>query len=101
MKSLVFDCATGETSLVDVPDVAPTVPDAVSPLQFRRALRAAGLKAAFEAHVATLNEDRQELWRFGRQIERSGPLIRSAVTAAVMSEAQASAVLLDALTYGG
>lgn len=100
-KSLVFDCSTRTTTLVDVPDVAPIVPDAVAPLQIRRALRAAGKKAGFDTWIASQSEDVQETWSLSRAIQRNGTLVRAAITAGKLTDAQADALFIDALNYGG
>lgn len=70
------------------PDNMPApVPAAVTPLQIRKALRAAGLKAQVDAYVATLDETAQEAWEYATTIPRDDPMIEAAATALEMSPA--------------
>lgn len=69
------------------PEVAP-VPAVVTPLQLRRALRAAGLKAAVEALIAGAGEEVQEAWNFAREIPRNDPLILAAAEQLKMTSEQ-------------
>jgi hypothetical protein len=65
------------------------VPTSVTPLQMRKALRAAGLKAQADAYLATLPEEAQEEWEFCISVNRDNAFIASAVTALGMSKEQA------------
>jgi len=63
------------------PDEPPPVPQSVTPLQMRKALRQLGLKATVDAYVATLDEESAEEWEYALAIERTNPQIGKAVTA--------------------
>lgn len=65
----------------DHPDAKPPVPESVTPLQMRKALRHLGLKAAVDAHIGTLDEETVEEWEYALAIERTNPQIGKAVTA--------------------
>lgn len=69
--------------------VATAVPSFVSPLQFRRALRASGIKAGADAYIATLDEEAMEAWEYAVEIRRRDPMIVAAAAALNMSEAEA------------
>lgn len=66
----------------------PTVPEAISPLQARKALRIAGLKAAVDAYIATLPEEDQEAWEYAVEVRRDNPIILSGAAALGISQAQ-------------
>lgn len=53
------------------------VPTSISPLQARKALRQAGLKAAVDAYVASLSEEEQEEWEYAIEVQRTGPTINN------------------------
>ena len=59
----------------------PPVPESVTPLQMRKALRHLGLKTTVDAYVATLDEEAAEEWEYALAIERTNPQIGKAVTA--------------------
>jgi len=52
-----------------------TVPQTVTPLQARKALRLAGLKEAVDSIVDNLDEETREEWEYAVVIERSHPMI--------------------------
>lgn len=64
------------------------VPAAVTPLQMRRALRAAGLKAAVDTMVAQMDEEAREAWEYSVTIPRDHPLIATAAQQLNMTGAQ-------------
>lgn len=64
------------------------VPAAVTPLQMRRALRAAGLKAQVDAMVAALDEEAQEAWEYSVTIPRNHALIAAAAAALNLTAGQ-------------
>jgi hypothetical protein len=71
-------------------EAAPApVPFSVTPLQMRKALRQAGLKAQADAHLATLGEEQTEAWEYAVVILRSDPFIEGARVALGMTEAAA------------
>jgi hypothetical protein len=59
----------------------PPVPESVSPLQMRRALRVAGLRATVDAFVAQQSEEVQEAWEYATIIMRTDPMITAGMTA--------------------
>lgn len=59
------------------------VPQAISPLQARRALRATGLKEAVDAYVATLPEEDQETWEYAVEVRRDNAIIAAGAAALV------------------
>ena len=60
------------------PVVVVPVPEAITPLQARRALRAAGLLDAVNAWIATQPDDAQEAWEYCVEVRRDSPLIAGA-----------------------
>lgn len=60
------------------PQTAAPVPDAVTPVQFRRALRRAGLYDAVAAYVATQDADTQDAWEYAVSIPRDDALVARA-----------------------
>lgn len=65
-------------ALVDPP--AP-VPAEVTPLQMRRALNAAGLRATVEAAVAADDQETKDAWEFASTIRRDNALLAGMGTA--------------------
>jgi hypothetical protein len=66
----------------------PPVPNSVTPLQMRKALRAASLKPAVDTYVATLDEEAQEAWEFCVEVNQSDPFIVSAASALGLTNKQ-------------
>ena len=56
------------------------VPESVTPLQMRKALRQLGLKATVDAYIATLDEETVEEWEYALAIERGNATLRTAIT---------------------
>jgi hypothetical protein len=75
------------TGLTIAPYVMP-VPSAVTPLQARRALRAAGYLAQVEAAIAEADDDTQDAWRYAQQIERAHPFLTAIAAQLGLTEAQ-------------
>lgn len=75
------------------------VPVSVTPLQMRKALRAAGLKAQADAYLATLPAETQEAWEYASEIMRNDAFIEGARIALGMTSAQADDlfILADSL----
>lgn len=65
-----------------------SVPQSVTPLQARKALRQAGLKAQVDAYVATLSDEAREEWEYCISVERNNGLVNDAATALGMTEDQ-------------
>lgn len=66
----------------------PPVPARVTPLQARKALRAAGLKSQVDAYVATLSDEAKEEWEYCVTVDRSNGLVVEAATALGMTSGQ-------------
>lgn len=64
------------------------VPDAVSPLQARRALRAAGLLQQVEAAVSAADEDTRGAWQYALTIERRDSALTRIAAQMGVSQAQ-------------
>jgi hypothetical protein len=62
----------------ELPVVVVPVPEAITPLQARRALRAAGLLDSVNAWIATQPDDAQEAWEYCIEVRRDSPLIAGA-----------------------
>ena len=97
---VVVDCATGEIVVVPDPPPGPApVPATVTPLQMRRALRAAGLKAQADAYLATLPDDVAEAWEYAVVVRRDNAFVASAATALGMTTGQADDLFRLAATF--
>lgn len=77
----------GTTFTPPPPQPAP-VPEAVTPVQFRRALRQAGLYDAVAAYVATQDADTQDAWEYAVTIPRSDALVARAAAGLGQSDEQ-------------
>jgi hypothetical protein len=55
----------------------PAVPTSITPLQARKALRAAGIKPAVDAYLATLGEEEQEEWDYAIEVRRDNATINN------------------------
>ena len=64
------------------------VPDKVSPLQMRRALRHLGLKATVDGFLATQSDEVNESWEYATEIQRSNELIAMAAMGLGMTDEQ-------------
>jgi len=64
------------------------VPLAVTPLQMRKALRAAGLKAQADAYLGTLSEEAQEAWEYCVEVRIDDAFIADAAAALGMTPGQ-------------
>ena len=74
-----------------------SVPSVVTPLQARRALRAAGLLATVNAWVASQQDDDiKDAWEFASVIERHGPLTLGAAAALGLTDAQLDSLFIAA-----
>lgn len=89
-----------EGGFVAPPETEPEiiVPQSVTPLQARRALRQAGIKAEVDAYVATLDEEAQEAWEYALAIERNNPIVVGAGAALGMTEQQIDDLFILAAT---
>jgi len=78
------------------PVVVVPVPAAITPLQARRALRAAGLLDAVNAWIATQNDDAQEAWEYCVEVRRDDALIAGAQSALGLTAAQVDVLFRSA-----
>jgi hypothetical protein len=70
-------------ALAEVGDGASTrqpVPESVTPLQARKALRAAGLLQQVEEAIAAAGEEAQEEWDFALEVRRDHALLNTIAT---------------------
>ncbi|CAO3457235.1 hypothetical protein [Azospirillum argentinense] len=81
------------------PDDPTTVPVTVTPLQARKALRAAGLKAATDAFIATLPEEEQEEWDYAIEIRRDNAIIAKAAAHLGLDDDRIDALFRRASTF--
>lgn len=89
----IFDCALGrqltaeEEALRTANEVvAPApVPQAVTPLQMRRALRQLSLKDMVNAFVAGAGEEAQEAWEYAIEVRRDDALVAAAAASIDMT----------------
>ena len=70
------------------PVLAAPVPEAVQPLQIRKAIRAKGLKTQVDLYVASVSEEKREAWEYAISIPRNHGLIIEAAAAMRWTEAQ-------------
>lgn len=74
---------------VDPPvEIYQPPPQSISPLQARRALRAAGLLAAVSAFVGEQPEEVQEAWEYCVEVRRDDPIIAAAAASLGLTDAQ-------------
>jgi hypothetical protein len=64
-----------------IPPPPPAVPQQVTPLQIRRALRQFGMLDQVNAYVATQSGEVQDAWQFAIAISRNNPMVVAAATA--------------------
>jgi hypothetical protein len=87
----------GEVFTDPTPPAPPFVPYGVTPLQARRALRAAGLLATVNAWVASQpNDDIRDAWEYASIIERHGAIVIAAAAALSLTDAQLDALFTAA-----
>lgn len=84
------DEATLAAVLAEAQPIAPVVPvpQAVSPLQMRKALRATGLKAAVDQFVTGADDETREAYEYAIEYLRTDPLINGAAQMLGKSEAE-------------
>lgn len=70
------------------PQTTAPVPEAVTPVQFRRALRRAGLYDLVTAYVATQDADTQDAWEYAVSIPRDDALVARAAAELGQSDEQ-------------
>ena len=82
--------------LPDEPPPPPAVPQTITPLQARRALRAAGLLHAVSTWIAAQPDHVQEAWEYCVEVRRDNALIAGAQAALGLTEAQIDALFRSA-----
>ena len=74
----------------------PPVPQTVTPLQARRALRAAGLAPVVEAALAQADEETREAWEYAVEVRRDDLLLAAVAAQIGLSDADLDALFRDA-----
>lgn len=64
------------------------VPQSVTPLQMRKAIRHAGLKATVDQFLRETDEEIAEAWEYATTIERENPFVQTAITGLGMADEQ-------------
>jgi hypothetical protein len=64
------------------------VPESVTPLQIRRAIRQSGIKSQVDSIISTLDEETVESWEYANSIERNNSLIAMAQSLLGMTDSQ-------------
>lgn len=72
----------------NAPVAVVPVPESVTPLQMRKALRAIGLKPLVDQFIQTLNEETVEEWEYATSVVRGNPTIAMAAAGLGMTEEQ-------------
>jgi hypothetical protein len=78
------------------PPEPPPVPRSVTPLQARRALRAAGLMPAVEAALAEADDDARDAWEYAIEVRRDDPLLAALAAQVGLTTAQVDDLFRDA-----
>lgn len=73
-----------------------SIPTSVTPLQARKALRAAGLKASVDAWITQQDEETQEAWEFAVEIERNSDVIVNAAASLGLTDEQVDNLFIAA-----
>ena len=64
------------------------VPQSVTPLQMRKAIRHVGLKATVDQFLRETDEEIAEAWEYATTIERETPFVQTATTGLQMTDDQ-------------
>jgi len=78
--------------------IPPTVPEFVTPLQARKALRQANLYDTVMAWIGQQSDEVQETWEYALEIRRDNPIIADAAVALGLTEQQVDALFILAAT---
>ena len=78
------------------PPEPPPVPQSVTPLQARRALRGAGLMPAVEAALAQADDDARDAWEYAIEVRRDDPLLAAMAAQIGLTDADLDALFRDA-----
>jgi hypothetical protein len=77
----------------------PFVPQSVTPLQARKALRQAGLYDAVMAWISQQSDEVQETWEYALEIRRDNPIIAAAAAELELTEQQVDDLFIAAAQY--
>lgn len=77
-------------------NATPPVPQSITPLQARKALRAANLKERVDGLLATAPEEVREEWEYATEIERNHPTLLSLAAALPLTEQQLDELFIAA-----
>lgn len=83
-----------------VPIPPAPVPASITPLQARKALRAAGLFASVTQAMASMSDEELETWEYALAIERNDPLLVTVAADLGLTEAQVDALFVQASVSG-
>jgi hypothetical protein len=76
----------------------PAPPISVTPWQIRKALNAAGLRAAVESAVAAADQTTQDAWQYATEFRRDNPLVNAVASALGKSASEIDALFALALS---
>jgi len=79
--------------------VSAPVPQSVTPLQMRRALRATGLKATVDAALAAASDEVREEWEYATEILRDNATLEAMGHALGKTDAEIDALFQLAATF--
>lgn len=88
LSSLTFERNESGKVVGNATYIPTPAPASVTPLQMRKALRAAGLKPTVDGYIATLSEEAQEAWEYATAVDRDNQLIADAATGLGMTPEQ-------------
>lgn len=78
----------------------PIVPDRVTALQARKALRAIGLHNTVNQFINQQSEDIQEAWEYATEISYNDPILNAMIAELGWTQAQKDALFISAASYG-
>jgi hypothetical protein len=78
--------------------IGPTVPQSVSPLQARKALRQQGLLATVQGAVAAADADTQDAWEYATSFDRNSPFVLGMAQVLGWTDAQLNDLFVLAAT---
>ncbi len=100
MQVLKVDLVTGAQEIVEAPDPAPIVPEAVTMAQARLALLDAGLLSQVDTVIAALPSPQREVaqieWEFRATVQRDSQLMQAIGAALGLDAGQIDALFVDA-----
>lgn len=80
----IFDPVAGTFT----PRPAPAPPPSLQALEMRQRLTSLGLRASFDAYVASAPADLQEIWEYGTEHRRDGALVMGWLAAGTVTVAE-------------